>query len=676
MTRATADAWGELCQAPPAPEPGDDWHRRLVRWRDDARAAIAYDGARYEAPELAWTRSCFVCGMLMLWDQALDRPGRGELQVLDVLRQAVARFGGFDAGVLWHAYPRIGFDDRDQFDYYRQLPGGLAGLRELVEECHSLGTRAILAYCPWDIGTRREPAGQIGTLVEMVATVGADGIFLDTLARASTELLGRLPSGLPGVALMTEDTVPLEQVADHPMSWAQWPPETTSPYVLRNKWFEPRHMQFLVRRWHRDHGNELHLAWLNGAGVVVWENVFGTLNPWSSRDEALLRLMRPVQRLFGDVFRPGRWSPLVPTSAGGTYASRWEVDGLRLWTVANMTAEPVRGSLLPVDVVVGDRYWDLLQGTPVTPTEMSGRPVLAGEIGAYGIAAFAAGPDRAQERLEPLLRPRPPVRLVTPSQVPTAAPAQVPIAAPAAPVGAPDPWEGDDLSAGTMRRFETFRGELTVRYRLRECGLDGPPPLADAVAPVLHQVITETRRATLRPYAIDVRPVTNAQFRSFLAGSGYRPRFGENFLRHWPAPTGPSTEQAGSPVVFVDLDDARAYCRWAGKRLPTPFEWQHAMGWDQVGYGVERVWEWTQSESSDGHTRSSILKGGADYRAWGSDWYADGGVLPPDWCAKFIRLGPALDRCATIGFRCAMDLRAPGPPHQERPYPGAREATM
>jgi hypothetical protein len=340
---------------------------------------------------------------------------------------------------------------------------------------------------------------------------------------------------------------------------------------------------------------------------------------------------------------------------------------LRLWTVANMTAEPVRGSLLPVDAIPGDRYWDLLEGTVVTPSDLSGRQVLGGEIDACGIAAFAAGADRFQERLAPLLRARPSARLVAPSPVPLTAPA----------VLVPEPgWQrGDDVPSSSMRRFEAFSGELTVRYRLRECGLDGLPPLTDAVAPELHQVISEKRHAVLSPYAIDLRPVTNAEFRLFLTDSGYRPRSGENFLRHWPVPTSPSIGQSGSPVVFVDPDDALAYCRWAGKRLPTPFEWQHAMGSDQVGYGPERVWEWTQSETSDGHTLSCIVKGGADYRAWGSDWYADGGVFPPDWCARFIRLGPALDRCATIGFRCALDPPAnSATPQSERPHPGAREA--
>ena len=30
-----------------------------------------------------------------------------------------------------------------------------------------------------------------------------------------------------------------------------------------------------TRRWNRDHTEELHSAWLNGVGVLVWESVFG-----------------------------------------------------------------------------------------------------------------------------------------------------------------------------------------------------------------------------------------------------------------------------------------------------------------------------------------------------------------------------------------------------------------
>jgi hypothetical protein len=51
--------------------------------------------------------------------------------------------------------------------------------------------------------------------------------------------------------------------------------------------------------------------------------------------------------------------------------------------------------------------------------------------------------------------------------------------------------------------------------------------------------------------------------------------------------------------------------------------------------------------------RFCLLKGGSFYRAEGSAWYFDGGPQPNAFVAKFLLNWPGLDRCATIGFRCA-----------------------
>jgi hypothetical protein len=70
------------------------------------------------------------------------------------------------------------------------------------------------------------------------------------------------------------------------------------------------------------------------------------------------------------------------------------------------------------------------------------------------------------------------------------------------------------------------------------------------------------------------------------------------------------------------------------------------------------AWHWTESVRTDGRTRFCIIRGGASFVAKASNWYVDGGPRPANFATKFLLLWPGLDRCGTIGFRCAAALTA------------------
>jgi gamma-glutamyl hercynylcysteine S-oxide synthase len=100
----------------------------------------------------------------------------------------------------------------------------------------------------------------------------------------------------------------------------------------------------------------------------------------------------------------------------------------------------------------------------------------------------------------------------------------------------------------------------------------------------------------LAAFEIDRTPVTNGSYVEYMGETGAEPpmyweRDGEGWARTAMGVRAPVDPDR--PVVHVSWDEAEAYARWAGKRLPTEFEWEAASPQLQ---GVGGAWEWTSSE--------------------------------------------------------------------------------
>ena len=183
-------------------------------------------------------------------------------------------------------------------------------------------------------------------------------------------------------------------------------------------------------------------------------------------------------------------------------------------------------------------------------------------------------------------------------------------------------------------------------------------------------------RVTVSSFWMDAREVTVAEFARFVEATGYRTeaeRFGWSGVfntetgewervdgANWRRPEGPRSEARGDePVCQVSWNDAAAYARWAGKRLPTEAEWEYAArgglegkryAWgDELRPGGRPVANWWQGRFPEGDTGedgyaarrapagSFAPNGYGLYDAGGNVW---------EWCAdwfdaEYYARGPA-----------------------------------
>ncbi|MDQ6676418.1 MAG: formylglycine-generating enzyme family protein [Acidobacteriota bacterium] len=201
-----------------------------------------------------------------------------------------------------------------------------------------------------------------------------------------------------------------------------------------------------------------------------------------------------------------------------------------------------------------------------------------------------------------------------------------------------------------LAQLETSRRDSASREKVTAGSLDGMVHLEGG----LFLMGTETRAGFpadgegpvrpvhVDPFHVDRTAVTVQQFAEFVKSAQYRTeavQFGWSFVFQaeaasdlvaaapwwgkvegaaWNHPEGPdSSAHPEYPVTHVTWNDAQAFCRWAGKRLPTEAEWEFAAR----GALEQKLYPWGDELTPDGQHRCNIWQGEFPVRNTGEDGY-------------------------------------------------------
>jgi formylglycine-generating enzyme required for sulfatase activity len=599
------------------------------------------DVSIYDEPTLGWASTSFVETQAMIHDRFLFDRRTNSWTVDRFLADLTDRYGGIDIVMLWHSYPNIGVDDRNQFDMLASLPGGIDGLKQLVQQFHAKGVRVLLCFNPWDTGTHNAyaHASPFERVAEAVKAVGADGFNGDQMYgvpngfQAAARDAGMRPMVLePEICFNNSVT----GVGTDVMTWSGAYQFDSQPFpmVLSYKVLEMRHMVHVLHRDGKDRTRAVQTSWFNGAGLHTWENCFGIWNGLTPRVAAATKAVAAFLRLLGPLVqgKSTHWRPHVPIATQtGLFASEFSNASHTLWTLVNVNnTTDVKGASvsLPCNPASFSDYawYNLWVGEEIPPSSLHcgsrtensvGRVSLRVEVersgfggllrvnrsdtaAVQGVAAMLHVTRSLTETpLQKLNGTWTPLQQTLSSGLNTTAPMSAVTASRLGMVAIPG-----------VAEFNFSVGALGVNR-----GEAGPAKLPEAVDVQYpgepHPQEDHSNSVTIHPFFLSKYAVTKEDYAAFLNATGWRPAIVQNWLKDWISSTSTARTHAGGgdvfvqklsvpvgqgklPVVWVSREDAAAYCEHHGARLPHEWEWQYA------GQGTEgRLWPWGNVGDND-----------------------------------------------------------------------------
>jgi len=569
----------------------------------------SFNDSLYNREDLSWIYNKYLIVLQFAWDQEFYDPNNDGYQFDSYLEKAKSLYGGIDVFGIWPTWPTLGLDQRNQWDLYSNLPGGLDKLSELSKYAKENGTRFFIAYNPWDQSTRQE--NPYHAMANLIKSIDADGVVLDTRGKSSLQLQRAADSVRKGVIMYSEGmAVPEDMpgiIAGRVHDAIFMPPPLNLNKLIKPDFNIYRVCQLNQGRIHR----EVALSLFNGYGVEL--NTFAPGRPdWMEEELTYLGKALMILRENSSSFRSFDWTPLIPTLKDNIWVNKFPGKTKTLYTAFSLIPEGFNGPLIEIKNN-NSHFVSLWNNEEIMPKQINGKQYLPVDVQPFDnsfLGTRQEGNVDCIAEFPRLLK----VRMTRDSLfVRSRKGDEIRI------------WNGNPSYQNEYKSvktgehsfqlsdiFTSIESKLVVQLMKDEELLDvrifkletgiarliskverTVPPVSmpnDMIeipaggfkmyqetqhSFIPYPVYDTGRTIKISRFFMDKYPVTNNQFYDFMESTGYSPEDETNFLKHWIDGKYPRGSK-NQPVVYISYEDALAYAQWAGKRLPTEAEWQYA----------------------------------------------------------------------------------------------------
>ncbi len=589
-----------------------DWQNGLrLMFRDKYIYDLEnFNDSLYKRPDLKWIREKYLIVLQFAWNHEFYDQQNGGYKIEEFLEKGKKLCGGFDIYGLWPTWPALGTDHRNQWDLYKDLPGGLSKLKEISTKAKEQDTRFFISYNPWDQSTRKE--NPYKGMAKLIQAINADGVVLDCSGSSSYELQRAADSIRSGVIMYSEGmAIPKDMpgiISGRVHDAIYMPPPLNLNKLIKPDFAIFRVCQLSQGQIHR----EVAISLFNGYGIEL--NTFAPGRPdWIDDEMRYLGRAVKILRENSKAFNSFDWTPLVTTTSDNIWINKFPIENKTIFTAYSLIPEGFSAPLIEVKPDAKNHYISLWHHEELNPELRKGKwyiPVTVNAFDKNYLGTRQEGNVDCVAEFKNLLQ----VKFRNDSVYVDCKKGDKVLLWAGNPSYEREPvtYIKFPVKERLFNLFGRYEGKVVIQLFAKNELADERIIMVEPGSARLISLVKLTSKAASPPegmmeiksgyfkmsinvednfvpyppydsvnsrfvkrFYIDKYPVTNNQFYEFIESTGYRPADTINYLKNWKEGKF-SKGMKSHPVVYINYEDAQAYAAWAGKRLPTEAEWQWA----------------------------------------------------------------------------------------------------